>query len=277
MENIQTQVHNLDSVLDRLTDFCTEAGLKLLLAIVIYIVGRILISWILKLFDKGKSISKLDTTARSYIRTFLKAALYIVLVVSIIAELGVQTTSIVTFIASCGVAIGLAMQGALGNIAGGLMLLIFRPFNVGDYIMAGGEEGTVKKISIVYTVLNTVDNKVVSIPNGTLMNANIVNVTGEKLRRVDLNFNIAGSVPVQKVRATIMEVIIDTEKAMADPAPQVDPLTGIPGGLQYVVRVWVKTEDYWEVYHELMREIPTALGAADIPGPSTPISVTENK
>lgn len=277
MKNIQAQIYNMDSFLDQLKEFCAEAGIKIVLAIVIYIVGRFIIKQVIKLYDKAKGISGLDATAKTYIRTIIKAALYIILIVSIIAELGVQTTSIVTFIASCGVAIGLAMQGALSNIAGGIMLLIFRPFNVGDYIIAGGEEGTVKKISIVYTILNTIDNKVVSIPNGSLMNANIVNATGEKLRRVDLTFNIAGSIPVQKVRATIMEVIIDTEQAMADPAPQVDPLTGIPGGLQYVVRVWVKTEDYWSVYHELMREIPTALGAANIPGPSTPVSVTEAK
>lgn len=277
MENVQAQLYNMDSLISQAAEFCAAAGFKILGAIVIYIVGRLIISMILKLYDKGKSIGKLDVTAKSYLRTCIKAALYIVLAVSIIAELGVQTASIVTFIASCGVAIGLALQGALSNIAGGLMLLVFRPFNVGDYIVAGGEEGTVKSISIVYTVLNTIDNKVVSIPNGTLMNANIVNVTGEKLRRVDLNFNISGDIPVQKARATMMGVVIETEKAMADPAPQVDPLTGIPGGLQYVVRVWVKTEDYWEVYHQLMREIPTALGAAGIPGPSTPISVTEQK
>ena len=266
-------ISNMDVLVSKLIDFCTTAGIKIILALVIYLVGKFIINKILSLYDKSRSFGTMDDTAKAYIRTIIKAALYIILIVSIIAQLGVQTTSIVTFIASCGVAIGLAMQGALGNIAGGLMLLIFRPFNVGDYIVASGEEGVVKKISIVYTILNTLDNKVVSIPNGALMNANIVNATAEALRRVDLDFNVAGSVPVQKVRATMMNVVIDTEKAMAEPAPQVEPLEPVSGGLHYVVRVWVKTEDYWDVYHELMREIPTALGAADIPGPASSITI----
>jgi small conductance mechanosensitive channel len=105
------------------------------------------------------------------------------------------------------------------------------------------------------------------------MNSNISNCSSEKLRRVDLAFNVAGSEPVQKVRSTIMKVVVDTDKAMADPAPQVEPLAGIPGGLTYTVRVWCTTADYWDVYFELMREIPTALGAAGIAGPSTPVKV----
>ena len=200
--------------------------------------------------------------------------LYIVLVVAIIGELGVPMASVITVLASAGVAVGMAMQGSLGNLAGGIMLMVFRPFNVGDYIIAGGEEGTVKSISIFYTVLNTVDNKIVSIPNGSLMNSNISNCSGEKLRRVDLKFNIAGSEPIKKVQATIMKVIVATDKAMADPAPDVQPVAGIPGGLEYTVRVWCKTEDYWDVYFELMREIPTALGNAEISGPSTPVKVS---
>ena len=277
IENIQAQIAGFDPTLlkDQLLEACASLGMRIVVAILIYIIGKFIIGKLLKLFDKMQSLSKLDTTARSYIRTAVKFALYLVLIVSIVAELGVETASILTFIASCGVAISLALQGSLGNLAGGVMLLIFRPFNVGDYIIAGGEEGTVRTISIFYTVLVTVDNKIVSIPNGTLMNSTIVNASAEKLRRVDLTFNIAGNVPVQKVRATILGVVIDTPKAMADPAPQVEPLVGIPGGLQYAVRVWVETPDYWEVYHELMREIPTALGAADIGGPSTPVSVSK--
>ena len=168
----------------------------------------------------------------------------------------------------------MALQGSLSNLAGGIMLLVFRPFNVGDYIIAGGEEGTVKSISTFYTVLNTVDNKTVSIPNGTLMNSNISNCSSEDLRRVDLTFNIAGSEPIKKVQATIMKVIVASDKAMADPAPEVQPVAGIPGGLEYTVRVWCETADYWDLYFELMREIPTALGHAEIAGPSTPVKVS---
>ena len=264
----------MDVFADKMVEYCTTGGLKLILALVIYVIGRIVISWLLKLFDRIPSVGNLDETAKSFLRTFVKAALYVVLAVSIISELGVPMASLVAVIASCGLAIGMAMQGSLSNLAGGIMLLIFRPFNVGDYISAGGESGTVKKISLFYTLLTTVDNQLISIPNGSMMNSNITNATAEETRRVDLDFNISGDVPVKKVQSTIMQVIINTEKALADPAPVVEPVVGIPGGLQYTVRTWVRTEDYWDVYFELMREIPSALGEASIGGPAAPVKVT---
>ena len=271
MNDLAAQVSRMDVFVDKLIDFCTSAGIRILLALVIFIVGKFIIGKLMKVIDKLQSKSPMDATAKNYIKSIIKAVLYIVLVVAIIGELGVPMASVITVLASAGVAVGMAMQGSLGNLAGGIMLMVFRPFNVGDYIIAGGEEGTVKSISIFYTVLNTVDNKTVSIPNGSLMNSNISNCSGEKLRRVDLKFNIAGSEPIKKVQATIMKVIVATDKAMADPAPDVQPVAGIPGGLEYTVRVWCKTEDYWDVYFELMREIPTALGNAEISGPSTPV------
>lgn len=274
MNDLAAQVSRMDVFVDKLIDFCTSAGIRILLALVIFIVGKFVISKLMKIIDKLQSKSPMDATAKNYIKSIIKAVLYIVLVVAIIGELGVPMASVITVLASAGVAVGMAMQGSLGNLAGGIMLMVFRPFNVGDYIIAGGEEGTVKSISIFYTVLNTVDNKTVSIPNGSLMNSNISNCSGEKLRRVDLKFNIAGSEPIKKVQATIMKVIVATDKAMADPAPDVQPVAGIPGGLEYTVRVWCKTEDYWDVYFELMREIPTALGNAEISGPSTPVKVS---
>lgn len=277
MNEIQAQMSNMDVFLDKLIELCTSAGVKILIAILIYIIGKFIINKLMKLIGKLQSASKLDKTANTYISNIIRAVLYVVLVVAIIGELGVPMASVITVIASAGVAVGMALQGSLGNLAGGIMLLIFRPFNVGDYIIAGGEEGTVKSISTFYTVLTTIDNKTVSIPNGTLMNSNISNCSAEKLRRVDLTFNISGAEPIKKVQATIMKVIVATDKAMADPAPEVQPVSGIPGGLAYTVRVWCKTEEYWDVYFELMREIPTALGAAGIPGPSTPVSVSEQK
>jgi small conductance mechanosensitive channel len=272
---IAAQVGKMDVFMEKLIEFCTSAGVKILVAILIYIIGKFIINKLLKVVDKMQSAGKMDATAQSYIRNIVKAVLYIVLVVAIISELGVPMASVITVIASAGVAVGMALQGSLANLAGGIMLMIFRPFNVGDYIIAGGEEGTVKSISTFYTVLNTVDNKEVSIPNGSLMNSNISNCSSEKLRRVDLTFNAAGSEPVQKVRSTIMNVIVGTDKAMADPAPAVEPLEPVPGGLAYTVRVWCKSADYWDVYFELMREIPTALGAAQIPGPASTVKVAK--
>ena len=272
-KEIAAQMSNMDALMDKLLDICTEAGVRIIVALLIYIVGRFIISKLMKLVDKMHSVSKLDKTAQTYISNIIRAVLYVVLIVAIIGELGVPMASVITVIASAGVAVGMALQGSLSNLAGGIMLLIFRPFNEGDYILAGGEEGTVKSISTFYTVLTTVDNKTVSIPNGTLMNSNITNCSMENLRRVDLSFNIAGSEPIKKVQATIMKVVVATDKAMASPAPEVQPLAPVPGGLEYTVRVWCKTSDYWDVYFELMREIPSALNSAEISGPSTPVKV----
>ena len=184
-------------------------------------------------------------------------------------------SSVIAAIASVGVAIGLALQGALSNIAGGIMLLIFRPFSVGDYIVAGGEQGTVRSISLVYTVLTTIDNRRVSVPNGTLMNSTISNASVEPLRRVDINFDIAGSEDADKVEKILNDVIAKSGKALKEPASQALITGAVPGGLTYTVRVWVKTDDYWDEYGYLMKEIPSALNAAKIARPSTPISVNK--
>ena len=274
MDKIAASLSNVDRYLDKMVDFGAEAGIRIIFAIVIYVVGRIVINWILRLYDRIGRKNNLDVTAAKYIRTIIKFLLYAALIISIIADLGVEMTSVIALITSFGVAIGLAMQGSLSNLAGGIMLLIFRPFSVGDYITACGEDGVVREISMFYTVLVTLDNRVINMPNGAVMNSNIVNSTHEEFRRLDLPFNIAREVPVKKVQATIMGAIIDCEHALADPAPIVEPLEPVTGGITYIARVWIRTDDYWDAYYELMRNITTALNTADIPGPSKPVVVT---
>ena len=271
---MEASLNNLEKLVDKISDGAIDIGLRIVLAIIIYIVGSFIIRKVIKALGKMKSMKSIDTTAASYITTFVKAALYVVLAVSIIALLGVPMSSVIAAMASVGVAIGLALQGALSNIAGGIMLLIFRPFSVGDYIIAGGEEGTVRSISLVYTVLTTIDNRRISIPNGNLMNSTICNATVEEMRRVDLNFDIAGSEDSDKVLKIMSDVIDSTEWALVKPAPQVLITAGVPGGLTYTVRVWVKTPEYWDEYGTLMKEIPAALNKAGIARPSTPISVS---
>ncbi len=272
---MEASIDNVGNVIEKLSEGAVDIGLKLILAVVIYLVGSFVIKKLIKGMGKMKSLKSIDVTAAQYITTFVKAALYVVLVVSIIAFMGVPMSSVIAAIASVGVAIGLALQGALSNIAGGIMLLIFRPFSVGDYIVAGGEEGTVRSISLVYTVLTTLDNRRISIPNGSLMNSNICNATIEELRRVDLNFDIAGSENSDKVEKVLYDVIGKTEWSLDKPEPQVLITAGVPGGLTYTVRVWVKTADYWDEFGVLMKEIPSALNEAGIARPSTPISVNK--
>ena len=270
----------MEAILAAILAFCAEAGIKLLLALVVFIIGRFIIRKFLKIYEKGKFQAKLDKTVSDFLHHFIRISLYVVLVVSIIAILGVPMASVVTVIASCGVAIGLALQGALANVAGSIMILIFRPFNVGDYIATNGTEGTVKTISMFYTVLNTVDNKEVTIPNGALMNANIENMTSEEYRRVDLSFNVTNTKPVSVVNDVIMEAIRSADKAIKEEgakAPFVAPVNPIPAGLEYTVRVWCKSEDYWDLYFDLMKSIPTALGEAEIGGPVPASKVVVNQ
>ena len=276
MDTKEIATLNWDKVADKLFDYAADIGIRLVLALVIYIIGSFIIKKIVKVVGKMKSLNNVDTTAAIFVSNFVKTALYIVLAVSIVALLGVPMSSVIALIASAGVAIGMAMQGSLANIAGGIMLLIFRPFNVGDYIVTGTEQGTVKSISLMYTVLSTIDNRRVSIPNGMLMNSSISNATAEPLRRVDLSFDIAASEPADKVADVIMKAVLSTEKTLADPAPQVVPVAPVPDGITYNVRVWVNTEDYWPVHAELMSKIPIVLNGAKIARPSTPLKISNN-
>ena len=272
---MEASINNIGRLLDKISEGAMDIGLKLVLAVVIYVVGSFIIRKIIKALSMLKSMKSIDTTAAGYITNFVKAALYVVLAVSIIALLGVPMSSVIAAIASVGVAIGLALQGALSNIAGGIMLLIFRPFSVGDYIVAGGEEGVVRNISLVYTVLTTLDNRRISIPNGNLMNSTICNATVEELRRVDLNFDIAGSEDSDKVLKLMSDVVESTEWKLDNPAPQVLITAGVPGGLTYTIRVWTRTSEYWNEYGTLMKEIPDALNKAGIARPAMPVSVNK--
>lgn len=250
----------------KLVDICSTVGVKILLALLIFIVGRIVIRKILSLMDKSKGAGKMDPAVRSFLRNFAKIGLYVVLVISIISVLGVPMASVITVLATCGLAVGMALQGALANLAGGLMLLIFRPFNIGDYVIGADAEGVVKELNLFYTVITTVDNQTVTVPNGNLMAGNITNLTKEDKRRVDLTFNVTGS-DIAGTKKVLMETMQANARVLTDPAPQAEPLEGIPGGMSFTARAWVKTDDYWDAYFELMEAIPTALGEAGVGGP----------
>ena len=267
----------MENFWNKALEILANAGGKIVLAILVFIVGKFIIGKLMKAFEKARFIKEMDATASKFILSAIKVVLYVVLVVSIIGILGVPMASVVAVIASCGVAVGLALQGALGNLAGGIMLLIFRPFNVGDYISAAGGEGVVQEISMFYTVLLTVDNKKVTIPNGSLMNANVENFSSEENRRVDLSFNLGGGNDISKVQEVMLGVMNANDKVLQDPAPFASPLAGIPGGLQYTVRAWCKSADYWDVYFSLQKDIAAALGEAGFAGPAPATTVVMDK
>jgi len=246
---------NWQSILTILWQFLTSFGIKLLGAIVVLLVGVKCISWTSKLIKSSHKLDMLDVSLRSFLASFVKILLYIVLVITIAMILGVPATSFITILASCGVAIGLALQGSLSNFAGGLMILFFKPFKVGDYIEAGGESGTVSEISVVYTVLLTPDNKRITVPNGTLTNSTITNYSAEATRRVDLQFNVAYDSSDEQVKTIIQEIISSHPLALKDPAPFVRMSAHSDSALTYTARIWCKNADYWTVHFDVLEAV----------------------
>ena len=233
----------------------TSLGFKLLGAVFVFVVGVKLTSWVAKLIRTSPKLDKLDVSLRSFLTSFTKIALYIVLIITVAMILGVPVTSFITILASCGVAIGLALQGSLSNFAGGLMILFFKPFKVGDYIEAQGESGTVVGISVVYTELLTPDNKRITIPNGSLTNSNIKNYSAEPLRRVDLSFSVAYNSKDEDVKRIIGTAITEHPLALGDPAPFVRLSQHGDSALVYTARVWVNNADYWTVYFDVLERV----------------------
>ncbi|MGN0363480.1 MAG: mechanosensitive ion channel family protein [Bilifractor sp.] len=258
----------MEEFINSLINTGTNAGKNIILAIIVFFVGRFVIKKLLPLVDKLRIFEKSDPSVRSFARNFLNIVLYIILIISVISILGVPMASMVTVLASCGVAIGLALQGALSNIAGGLMILVFRPFNVGDYILALDAEGTVMEMTMFYTIVNSADNKKITIPNGQLMNANVINYTAEKTRRIELLFYCGRGEDVRGVRDIILRAVGQTQDILQDPAPFVQLSGAANESLEFTMRVWVRTETYWDVYYVLMENVMTALQDAGISNPA---------
>ena len=259
--------------IDKCIELGTQFGGKLIGSIVVLIVGYILIRGIKKLIGKSKGFAKMDKTVQSFLMSFVTVILYLLLLICVISILGIPMASVVAVLASCGLAIGLALQGALSNCAGGLMIMIFKPFRVDDYINSAGAEGTVKNISIFYTTLLTVDNKHVTVPNGDLMNSIVTNFSTEDLRRVDLDFKITNDCDLNLAKGVLLKAAEETNGVLAEPAPfarmsAVDDDTFI-----LTVRAWCVSAQYWNVYFDLLENCSNALGENGIDDPEERIAV----
>ncbi|MBQ9759735.1 MAG: mechanosensitive ion channel [Clostridia bacterium] len=256
-----------------LLDTAKNIALKLLAAVLVLIIGRIVIKWAVKLIKKSKFAQKTDETVMRVLLNFVNAGLYVVLIVSIIGILGVPMASVIAVIASAGVAIGLALQGALSNLAGGIMIMILRPFHIGNFVDIGGNSGTVKDVGIFYTVLNTTDNKVITIPNGTVMGEEIINYSSNDTRRVDLVFSVAYGTDVEKVKNLLLEAARAHELVLDDPAPFARLTKQNESSLDFTLRVWVKNDDYWTVNFDLLEAINDHFIEEDIEIPFNQLDV----
>lgn len=255
---------NMETVLNFLFELVASFGLKLIAALVTLLIGSKLIKYSKKWIKKSPKLDKVDMGVRTFLASFLSITLYIILFISIAMILGIPTTSFITALASCGVAIGLALQGALGNLAGGIMILVFKPFKVADYISTASTSGTVTNITIMYTVLTTPDNKVITIPNGTLTNSVIENYSASDTRRVDLTFTTGYDCDINKVKEILLDVINKHEKVLKDPEPFARLTNHGDSALVYTARAWCKAEDYWDVNFDLIESVKKEFDANNI-------------
>ncbi len=248
----------IEAILATIISWISTFGLRILRASVILFVGICASKFLIKFLKKSKAFGKLDAAVQTFTCSFLKIAIYVLLALSVANTLGINTTSFITALASAGVAIGLALQGALSNLAGGLMLLIFHPFKVGDFIDAQGYSGTVKKITVFYTFLLTPDNENVMLPNGSLTGAAIKNYSAEDLRRVDLTFCAGYECDSEKVKSVLLAVAESNSLVKQDPAPTARLRQYSDSSVDYFLRVWCDNADYWTVMADMNEAVKKA-------------------
>lgn len=245
----------MEELIKKISVGATNILLDIIVAIIVLAIGFRLISWLEKKMKKENKLSKLDPSAKGFVVNFVTISLKVILIIFSLTIIGVPVASLVTILGSCAVAIGLALQGGLSNIAGGLMILMFKPFKVGDYIMADGLEGTVKSITMFYTTIISTDNKTIQLPNGKLSNSNITNYTHCKTRRVDLKISVSYNTNISKVKKIIRGIIDSHEYVLKEEPITVRLLEQGDSALVFAVRVWCNKENYWDLYFDLMEEI----------------------
>ena len=255
-------------------------GLKVLAALVAFFIGRLVIRWIRKIVRRSFERSGADKGVEQFVDSLLKYGLYALLVFSLISSLGFDTTSVAAVLASGGVAIGLALQGSLSNFAGGVLILLLKPFVVGDYIIedTNGKEGTVKEIQIFYTKLSTIDNKTIVIPNGMLTNNSITNATAKDERQLDLRVSISYDADIRQAKSVIENLLIKDECIIKNEQINVFVHELADSAVVLGIRAWVKNEEYWETRWRLLEEIKILLdeNGIEIPYPQMDVHMKEN-
>jgi small conductance mechanosensitive channel len=257
-------VSALDRIFENLLDMALALGVKIIVATVVFIIGRWLTNWIRKFFDKFLLRRRIEETIRSFLDSMVNIALKLVLFLFIVNILGIQTTSFAAILAAAGLAIGMAMKDNLSNFAGGVMLLINKPFKVGDRIISQGTDGTVQSVGILYTVLLTGDNVTIFIPNGPLSTGNITNYSAQQERRIDLTLSINYGVDADVVKE-VLESIVKENKSIKDtPAPFIGVTTVNNGSIDITIRVWVNNSDYQTVSVDLNENVYKSLSQKKI-------------
>jgi len=263
-EVIPTSVEEVNQIWTQLQDIVTVWGLKVVAAIAIFIIGR----WIAKLVRRGvmrmMERAKVDATIIGFVSNIAYIALLAFVVIAALGQLGIQTTSFIAILGAAGLAIGLALQGSLANFAAGFLMIIFRPFKVGDFIEGAGVAGVVEEMQIFTTTLKTGDNKIIIVPNAKLSGDNIINYSARETRRVDMTVGVAYDADLSKVKEVLNEIISKEERILADPAPQVAVAELADSSVNFIVRVWTSTSDYWGVKFAVTETVKNRFDAEGI-------------
>ncbi|MBK7105369.1 MAG: mechanosensitive ion channel [Ignavibacteriae bacterium] len=254
----------MKNILSILEKYSVEYGFKILSAILILIIGIWLAKIISKIFNKFLAKSNVDITLLKFFTSLVRIILITFVVIAAVNKLGIETTSFVAVLGAAGLAVGLALQGSLSNLASGIMLIIFRPIKVGDYIQGGGGEGTVKEIGIFVTKLISIDNKLLFVPNSKLTSDNIVNFTFNETRRVDMIFGIGYKSDFKKAKNIIDEILQNNPKVLKEPKPDIFVRALAESSVNIAVRPWCKTDDYWDVLSEVTENIKLQFDANNI-------------
>ena len=242
-----------------------ELAMKIVSALLILIIGLWLVKKIVILVKKGRKFQKLAPEVQTFLASAVKVVGYAVVIMMAVTAVGVPTASILAVLGSCGLAVGLALQGSLSNLAGGIMLLIFRPFHVGDFISDGAHDGTVKSITLFYTTIATADNLQITLPNGALANAAIKNLNANDIRRLDIDVTLSPAADKAKVCELLLDCAKKNELVLSDPAPEA-LVTVTEGGLPtFKLRTWFKSGDYWTVYFGLNEAVQKTLTENELP------------
>jgi len=257
----------MDQILNWLTDnqdILLGYTLKFAVALAIFVIGRIVAGSVSKVMTKAMQTRGMDNAVISFLTAIVKVAIIITALLMALSQLGVQTNSFIAILGAAGLAIGLSLQSSLSNIASGVLIILFRPFRAGEFVDAGGVSGTVQEVNIFQTVLKTADNKVVFVPNSQITNGTITNYNREDLRRVDLLIGVSYNADLHNTKDVLESVLAADSRILKDPAWNVQVHALNSSSVDFIVRPWVKSSDYWPVYWDLMREIKIALDKNDI-------------
>jgi small conductance mechanosensitive channel len=255
VDDALAELTKVTEVLPQIQEQAIAYAPKIMLAVATLFIGLRLIKLLDRAIDKMMRIKSYDSSLRSFLISLSDIILKVALVISVISILGVETTSFIAILGSAGLAVGLALQGSLGNFAGGVMLLIFKPFKVDDYIAAQGFEGTVKELTVFHTTLHTIDNKRIILPNGPVANGPITNFTSTGMRRADMTFGIGYGDDIKKAKDVLWELVQSDPRVLTDPAPRVIVHSLGDSSVNLQVRAWAKTDNFWDFYFEMQEKV----------------------